>query len=144
MQFIDARDLGAFCVSAMERGLTGIYNTIGRSISWQEWLDGCQAASGSDATYTWIDDAAFLMENIDMQAKMFGALPGVVPAEMANLWTIKSDRALAKGLTYRSPEETARDVLAWDKTRPSDEERVAGLDPEQEQALLEKWHTRTA
>jgi 2'-hydroxyisoflavone reductase len=140
IQFIDARDLAAFAVSAMEKGLVGIYNTIGRSMSWQDWLDACRAASGSDPTYTWIDDLGFFQENIDMQAKPYGVLPGAVPAPLAQLFTMKSDRAMAEGLTYRPAEETARDILAWDRTRPADAERRAGLTPDQEQMLLEKWH----
>ncbi len=143
IQFIDARDLAAFIIQGVEKGLSGTFNTVGNSITWQHWLHACQTASGSDATYTWIDDAQFFQENVDMSLKPFGVLPMALPAELAHIFTMNSDKARAAGLTYRAPEDTARDVLAWDKTRPTDEERVAGLTLEQEQMLLEKWRAQS-
>jgi 2'-hydroxyisoflavone reductase len=142
IQFIDARDLADFTMIAAEKRLAGIYNTIGRSVTWQEWLDACQTASSSDATYTWIDDEDFVRDNIDVRARPYGVIPMAVPANLAHLFTMRSVRAEAAGLTYRPLVETARDILAWDRTRPADEERQAGLTSEQEQTLLQKWHAR--
>lgn len=138
-QFIDARDLANFTLLGIEKPLSGIYNTIGNSISWQHFLEACRDASRSDAVFTWIDDFNFLTENLEMRARPFGVLPLAVPPDLAHVTTIVSNKALEDGLVYRSCLNTARDVLAWDETRPSDEERVAGLTPEQERSLLEKW-----
>jgi 2'-hydroxyisoflavone reductase len=142
IQFIDARDLADFTILGIENKLTGIYNTIGNSVTWNHFLNACRDASRSEASYTWVDDGQFFMDNLDMGAKMFGVVPMAVPSEMAHLWTMKSDKALADGMVFRSALNTARDVLAWDKTRSADEERVAGMTLDQEKELLEKWHAR--
>lgn len=143
-QFIDARDLADFTLIGMEKPLNGIYNTIGNSISWSHFLDACKQASRSDATFTWVNDMQFLGENVDLRARPFGTIPMAVPPEFADIMTIKSDKALDDGMVFRSCLNTARDVLAWENTRPAEEERVAGLTPEQEQDLLAKWQTREA
>ncbi|MCJ7626100.1 MAG: NAD-dependent epimerase/dehydratase family protein, partial [Anaerolineaceae bacterium] len=140
IQFIDARDLADFTMLGIEQKLSGIYNTIGNSVSWNHFLNTCKAASRSEVSYTWIDDDQFFRDNLDIRAKKYGAVPMSVPPELAHIWTMKSDKALADGMVFRSVLNTARDVLAWDKTRAADEERVAGLTLEQEKLLLEKWH----
>ncbi len=142
MQFIDARDLAAFTMLGIEKSLHGIFNTIGNSVTWGHFLDACRDACHSDVSFTWIDDMAFLAENVDLQSREFGAIPMAIPPEFAHIMTIKSDKALAEGMVFRSSLNTARDVLAWDKTRLADEQRVAGLTIEQENLLLEKWHAR--
>jgi 2'-hydroxyisoflavone reductase len=48
-------------------------------------------------------------------------------------------KALRDGMVFRSFEDTARDVLEWDNSRPADEERLAGISLEEEKALLNKW-----
>lgn len=140
IQFIDARDLADFTLIGIEKKLTGIYNTSGNSVTWDHFLNACKDASRSEVSYTWIDDGQFFMDNLDMEAKKFGVVPMAVPSELAHIRTMKSDKALTDGMVFRSVLNTARDVMAWDKTRPADEQRVAGLTLEQEKELLEKWH----
>jgi len=144
MQFIDARDLANFTVEGMEKKLTGIYNTIGNSITWQHFLDACKDAFHVTPNITWIDDVQFLVENVDMGGRDFGAIPMLIPAEYNDIMTLKSEKALEDGMIFRSTLNTVRDVLAWDKTRPADEPRVAGLTPEQEADLLAKWQQKNS
>ena len=47
-----------------------------------------------------------------------------------------SVRARAAGLTRRPLEETLADTLAWERTRPADRERRAGLTAAEEGSLL--------
>jgi 2'-hydroxyisoflavone reductase len=142
MQFIDARDLANFTVLGMEKKLNGIYNTIGNSITWRHFFDACQDAFHVKAEITWIDDMQFLKGNVDLYGREFGAIPMLIPAKFSDIRTIKSEKALNEGMIFRSTLNTVRDVLAWDKTRPANEERVAGLTPEQEADLLRKWQER--
>ncbi len=142
LQFIDARDLASFTLTAAERKLTGIYNTLGRPVTWKDFLAACKSASGSDATFTYVDNDAFIGENIDRAAKEFGALPMVIPSALAHLTSMGSARAVREGLTYRPVLETVRDTLAWEQSRPVDEARVAGLDPQVEKEVLAKWKAR--
>ena len=54
VQFIDAKDLGAWLVDLSERKATGIYNAINPGLSWRELLETCHEVAGSDATFEWV------------------------------------------------------------------------------------------
>lgn len=142
IQFIDARDLADFTLLGVERGLNGIYNTTGNSIRWGCFLDACQQASRSDAVFTYVDDFDFISSQIDLGAKDFGTVPMSLPPAYRHVRTMNNDKALADGLVYRATLNTARDILAWERTRDSAEKRVAGLDPTLESEVLRNWHAR--
>jgi 2'-hydroxyisoflavone reductase len=50
--------------------------------------------------------------------------------------------AVAAGLTFRPLPVTARDTLAWDRTRPAEARanRSFGMSRERERAVLDAWH----
>ncbi len=135
MQFIDARDLAEFILLSAERRYHGVYNTIGASIQWSHFLRSIQQATRVRTNYHWRADEGFL-ERLPRDDRIYGALPLAMPPRLAHICTFKDDRALAAGLRYRSTLNTVRDILAWERQRPADEERVAGLTPEEERALL--------
>lgn len=58
--------------------------------------------------------------------------------------TRDATRALATGLTIRSPRETAQDTLAWLVTRPPDHKWLAGITAERERKLLAFYGDRTS
>ncbi|MBI4671286.1 MAG: hypothetical protein HY741_06415 [Chloroflexi bacterium] len=66
-------------------------------------------------------------------------LPMFAAIRAAGAFTFDNRRAIAQGLTFRPLAETIRDTLKWDAAhgRPK-----AGFQPEQEAALLQKWHAR--
>ncbi len=139
VQFIDARDLAAWCVRLAETRATGAFNAIGPRLPMAELLDACRAATGSDARFTWIGDEALL------------AL-GVAPWTGLPLWLPESDpafggmmladlaRARAAGLVTRGVHETIVDTLAWSREpREADAETsklVATLTPGREAECL--------
>ncbi|MCL4559509.1 MAG: NAD-dependent epimerase/dehydratase family protein [Chloroflexi bacterium] len=139
IQYIDARDLANFTISAAEKGLAGIFNTTGEVQSWGCFLEACKQASHSDAFFTWVDDDLLFQKSLASEQEFNTSLPMYVSAQEAHVWTMNSDKALAQGLVYRSTLNTARDILAWEKTRPAGEGRRAGLSPELEQKLLLSW-----
>ncbi|MCB0015962.1 MAG: hypothetical protein KDE34_28800, partial [Anaerolineales bacterium] len=70
-------------------------------------------------------------------------LPLYVPANMVGIHLANNDKAIAAGLVYRPLEETVRDLLAWNATRPADrEKRDPSITREREQELLKAWHER--
>ena len=140
VQFIDARDLAAFLLTALDRGLTGIYNTTGHSVSWKQFLDACAAAAGTKATYTYVDSLTFFQEYVDRETmRPYGAVPMSVPPAVADVYRVSSARALGAGLVIRPLVDTARDVLAWERSRDPAEPRQAGMSREQEADLLARW-----
>jgi 2'-hydroxyisoflavone reductase len=133
MQLIDVRDLAAWLVLVVERGDTGAYNAAGARSTLGAILEATNAALGGATQLAWLDEA-FLQEQgigewyelpLWMADPTFRSLPDV-----------RIDRALAAGLTFRAPEETARDTLAWARAERGDRPWKAGLAPEREAALL--------
>ena len=139
IQFVDARDLADFTILGMEKKLSGIYNTTGRSHTWEEFLTACQQAAGSQLKPVWLPDFEFLIKNLDMGSKEYGALPMALPLEMDHVFMRVCTKALNDGMVFRPFEDTARDVLQWDKGRPAEEERVAGISLQEEKDLIDKW-----
>ncbi len=135
IQFIDARDLAGWLVRMAEAGRTGVFNANGPegTLTMGEFLATCEAVAGADARFVWADDH-FL---IDAGVGPWMELPLWLPeAEAAGFFAFDSRKAIAAGLTFRPLAETVRDTLDWDRARPADAERRAGLAPERERELL--------
>lgn len=139
VQFIDVRDLGEWIVKMIERRKAGAYNATGPDylLTLGEVLETCKAVSGSDATFTWVDKD-FL---IDYEVQPWMELPLWIPDAVQ---AVDCSKALTDGLVFRPLDETVQDTLAWDKSRPPDVERRAGLAPEKEAQVLEAWRNRPA
>jgi 2'-hydroxyisoflavone reductase len=143
-QIIDARDLAEWTIRMAENGETGIHNATGpeqpRPIG--EMLNGIKAAIGSNATLTWVPQE-FLQEH---QVRGWSEMPVWVPLSDENraFMQVSVAKATSKGLTYRPFDLTARDTLAWCKSRPAERQANmrAGIDPEKEKRVLAAWHAR--
>ncbi len=146
VQVIDARDLAAWTVRCVEEGTAGTFNATGLAapLTIGEVLQTSRAVSGSDACFTWVDEA-FLLER---GVRYWQDLPALVPesdASLAGMVHIDCTRAIAAGLTFRPLEDTIRDTLAWDATLPAGvpvQAVQAGLTLDREAELLAAWHER--
>jgi 2'-hydroxyisoflavone reductase len=101
-------------------------------------LETIRAQTGSDARFTWVDDAflrghGFVPWQDDLP---FWADPGE-----ADFFALSNRRALEAGLRLRPLAETARDTAAWEPTRNA-EARTGGISREREAELLGAWHAR--
>jgi 2'-hydroxyisoflavone reductase len=107
-----------------------------------EMLDGIKGALKSDAKFTWAN-AEFLEEQ---KVAPWSDMPVWIPptGEMGGMGRTSIKKAVAKGLTFRPLDVTARETLAWFKTLPADRQAnlKAGLKPEREKEVLEAWHAR--
>ena len=56
MQFIDARDVGAWTVDLCEQRRTGTFNATRPGVPWAEMLDTCQRVVGGEARIVWLPD----------------------------------------------------------------------------------------
>jgi 2'-hydroxyisoflavone reductase len=142
VQVIDVRDLGEWIVRTIEDGTVGVYNATGprTPLFMREMLEACQAASGAEATLTWVD--ADFLEKQGVSA--WGDMPCWVPprGESAGFSRVSVAHAVAKGLDFRPIAVTAKDTLAWWNRQP-EERRArlrAGIQPEREAAVLKAWH----
>lgn len=140
VQFLDARDLASFIAGCATNRYSGAYNACNppRKVSMGQLLEASRKLSKSDARFTWVD-AKF----IEAQKFEGNEIPIWAPpeGESAGAALVSDSRAVAKGLTFRSLETTVKDTLAWQATRPAEQQGKlrAGLSRAQEQDLLSKW-----
>ena len=141
MQIIDVRDLGAFIIRCIDERIVGTYNAVGPDDpALGHMLEACRTAVGSDARITFAD-AAFLEAE---KAGGWSDFPLAVldSDDQSGFGHVDASRAIARGLTFRSPVETARDALAWYDAQPAERRNKPrpGLTVEREAELLAKWH----
>ena len=120
-QFIDVRDLAEWIVTAVERGLSGVFNATGAGVRWEELLAG--------ANVTWVTDEFLREQEVGewMELPLWIA-DGALEVDVR--------RAVAEGLRARPVDESLAGAL--------DAPAVAGvgLTPEREAELLAAWHER--
>jgi 2'-hydroxyisoflavone reductase len=143
IQIIDVRDLGAWLVTLLDRGTSGLFNAVGPAepLTMGGVLDACKAAAEKAPELTWVS-AKFLKEAPG------GAVepPIWAPPEGESLGFHKRSfaRAQQAGLTYRPVPETVKDTLAWFRTLPAERQAKlkAGLDPQREADVLKAWRAQ--
>ncbi|WP_224363512.1 SDR family oxidoreductase [Hyalangium versicolor] len=145
VQFIDVRDLAAFILGLVEQRVVGTFNAAGpaSTLSMRGLLEACKTASGSDASFTWVE-ADWLVEQ--QKVMPWRDMPVWVPREGEDkgMGRVSNARALARGLTCRPTVDTARDTLAWFKSQPPERQAKlrSGVTPEREREVLAAWHQR--
>lgn len=149
VQLVDVRDIAEWIVSASESRVTGTFNATGPDyeLTFEGMLEACARAGEADARVTWADDEFLLKENVGPWVELPFWLPDVPDTpedEGANAYFfhVNCDKALAAGLSFRPLVETARDTLAWDRTRPQDAPLRAGLTPDREEDLFRALYER--
>ncbi|MGH8100199.1 MAG: hypothetical protein ACREIW_02795 [Chthoniobacterales bacterium] len=139
VQFIDARDLAEWTIRMVENRETGIYNATGpaKPLTIGGMLEQMKAALNSKANLTWLTEDFLKQQKVEAWSDM----PVWTGAE-SGLARAKIDRAVGKGLAFRSLAETARQTLAWFKSLPQNRQSKlrAGLTPEREAGVLAAWH----
>jgi 2'-hydroxyisoflavone reductase len=141
---MDARDLAGWMVRMLEDGTAGTFLAPGPYLEWTvgQVLEACREASGSDARFTWVDDA-FLWEH---GVRPWEGLPFWVappPGPWPDPHRVPVDRSVAAGLVFRPLEETVRDSLAYELAHPDAKtimDEPAGITREHEREVLEAWH----
>ena len=134
VQFVDVRDLAAWMLDAVERGLTGTFNATNPSVPWGDLLETARATTGADAALTWVSDDFLGQHEVGewMELPLWLHDPDWVGMHMADV-----TKALGAGLTFRPLEETIRATL--ELAEPTE---AAGLKPERERELLRAWAAR--
>ena len=142
VQLIDVRDLAEFMLRLVEDKRSGVFNVAGpqSALTMPRFLESARAALNANVTFTWVDDYDFLRQH-----KIFEAIPwAMLAGNDDGMMSIRNDRAIAAGLTFRPLATTVRDTLAWWPTVPAarrEKPRFA-ITPEQEKEALAAWHAR--
>jgi 2'-hydroxyisoflavone reductase len=136
VQWIDVRDLAAWCLHLAAQRITGTFNAIGPNVPMRALLDACRAVADSDARFVWIDDATLLAADV----APWSGLPLWIPESdpgFGGMLLADNARAVAAGLPCRPAVETARDTLAWLRGDPAAMRGPAdALTPTREAELL--------
>ena len=134
VQVVHARDQADFVVRASVEGVHGVFNSVGPTepLTLQGLIEACTSAANASVTIEWVDEDFLRGESVN--------LPLYVPAAAGRdgLFQASSERARANGLVNRPIIETARDTLAWDRTRDQTA-ALAGTSLDREAELLAKW-----
>lgn len=142
VQFIDVRDLAAWCLQVVEQGVTGTFNAIGNGMPMQALLACCRSVSGSDARFTWIDDRRL----VDAKVEPWSELPLWIPEDdpaFGGMLLGSNARARAAGLRARPLADTVRDTLAWAQSPDGQSARSPhAMTAQREAELLAAAHPR--
>lgn len=140
IQFIDARDLAEWSIRMIERNATGIYNAVGPAVptTLAELVDTACAVVHSSPKLTWVSSPwlAAQPDSKTWQSPLFWSY------ESEWAWCVRSirnERALAEGLTFRPVSATMADAFACYRREPA--EWAAHL--QCEQRVLAAWHAGT-
>ena len=142
VQFVDVRDLADFMIRTLQKKHLGLHNVVGpeQPMAMGELLKTCQEVSGSQIELSWVD-AEFLAEQ---EVMPWMHMPVWVPPEdpeHRGLTRIDNAKAIAAGLSFRTPADTVQATLAWWNEQPQErrDQMRAGVTTEREQAVLQAW-----
>jgi len=140
VQIIDVRDLVEFTVKLVEDKRSGTYNVTGprSTLTISQFLDQAVAALNSSAKLTSIEDYDFLEAH-----KVTYSVPWVMlKGNNLGHTSVKNDRAIGAGLTFRPLATTVRDTLAWWNAAPTARTATPrfAITPEIEAKALSDWH----
>jgi 2'-hydroxyisoflavone reductase len=142
LQFIDARDLAEWTIKMVEDWGVGIYNASGvpSTVTMKLMLDECKVATGSDATFTWVDEPFLLAENVGAWSEMPLWMPEEAAPDYKGFMFVSCQKAFEAGLRTRPLSETIADTFGWWSSERANDRPIAGIDREKEKAVLERWN----
>jgi 2'-hydroxyisoflavone reductase len=139
LQYIDCRDLAAWMLSAAERSLGGVFNTVSRPghATMASLLEAARDVTGSRARLVWVPPEVILGAGIEPWTE----LPVWVPpdGELAAVHDADVSAAHAAGLACRPVEKTVADTWRWlqQEGYPPPGRLGHGLSPDKERRVLE-------
>src|SRR4051812_24137579 len=140
MQLIDVRDLAEFMVRLLETGRGGAYNVAGpnEALTARHFYEVAANALNAQVRYTYVDDYDFLAAHGIEEAIPWALLRG----NDYGMMSVKHDRAIAAGLTFRPLADTVRDTLAWWPSVPEPRRQKPRftISAETETKALADWH----
>jgi 2'-hydroxyisoflavone reductase len=115
IQLIDARDLAAFMLELLDKGLEGTHNATSPSGQWTmgTLIDALREVGGAGApTPRWVDEKLLVEKKVDP----WTGLPLWIPlsfADESGFMQIDCTKAQRAGLRTRPLADTIRDTAAW-------------------------------
>jgi 2'-hydroxyisoflavone reductase len=140
IQIIDARDLAEWTIRMVEQGTTGSFNAVGpkSKLAMGRMLDDIKKTTNSDARFTWVDDKFLTSEKLIDDIPIWTSPHG----PDFGYSTMNINKAVSKGLTFRTLSDTTRATMDWFRKQPTSRQLKmrAGIKPEREAEVLAAWH----
>jgi nucleoside-diphosphate-sugar epimerase len=140
---IDARDLAAWLVEAARQRTAGVLNATGPVHPLAEHLETARMVAGHTGPVVPVEPSWLTEQKVQAWMGERSLPLWLDDPSSFGLSALDSGAAYAAGLVTRPLAETLADTLAWELTRPADQERPAGLSDADERALLDAWRTRS-
>ncbi|GLY79946.1 NAD-dependent epimerase/dehydratase family protein [Actinoallomurus iriomotensis] len=146
LQYVDARDLARWMLSAADRGIGGAFNTVSPSgyCTMRELLETSVRVTGADAELVWVSPGLIEEAGISPWTELPIWLP--LNSEYDGMHDSDVSAAVASGLTFRPMPETVADTWAWLQAEgdpaPRPDAPGIGLDPDKERRVLQRIRAR--
>lgn len=138
-QAVDVRDLAAWFVDAGERGLTGIFNALGPTVPFADWLALSREVGGHTAEVVAVPEEWLVEQGVEEFMGPESLAMWLADPDWQGFSARNGDAAHANGLRHRPRRDLLSDTLAWEIELGLDRERRAGLSLGRERELLEAW-----
>jgi nucleoside-diphosphate-sugar epimerase len=144
IQLVDVKDVARFLALAIAQPLYGTFNVTGNSFVFRDFLEACNKATKSKATFTWIPQDFLHEQGLESDAVLHtfaGNFPLWEPdPKYQGLYRVSSAKAFAAGWHIRSFEESALDCLSDFYSGQSP--RPNYLTDAREKEVLKAWKNR--
>ena len=121
VQFIDGRDLAAWCVLLAEQHTAGIFHAVGPTSSMEHFLQQCRAVCQPEGQppvqFVWRDDDTLTAADVAPWTGLPLWIPESDP-DFGGMLLADGSKARNAGLTTRPWADTLRDTLAWALAQP--------------------------
>jgi 2'-hydroxyisoflavone reductase len=135
-QVIDVRDLAQWLVANAEKGVTGVYDTVGPTMPLGEFIELSLSIGGHSGAVVAADPDWLLAQGVGQYMGPESIPMWTHDAGYAG-WSARTGAAaLDAGLRHRSRADLIADALEWERELGLDRDRRAGLSPRRERELI--------